>query len=77
MINVFLGSFNIGKKGGRLLQRRKERKKPQCILTVSLALAAEGQGAGAEPLCWVAWLANPLERAQNWHGIKNQDVNSV
>lgn len=50
MINDFLGSFNIGKEGGRLLQRRKERKKNQCILTVSLALAAEGQGARAEPI---------------------------
>lgn len=49
MINCFHDSFDIERKRGR----KKKRKKPsQCILTVSLTLIEEGQGARAEQLCW-------------------------
>lgn len=67
MINGFLGCFAIeGKRG-----RRKKRKKPhQCILTVSLILVAEGQGARAELLCWFVLARKSSREGADQTGVK-------
>lgn len=67
MISVFLDFFNIEGKRGR---RKKRKKPPQYVLTVSSTLIAEGQGARAEPLRWFVLARKSSREGADQTGVK-------